>query len=417
MVAALPVLGVDRDMVGMLSGPRQGGWQTHLAGLRSGMEGALLPPLRRGFGAVRPKVIVVGGLVWPPAHQSGQFADICRDNNVQAFDKICRHHVAAAAALALSLVLPHSIAGAAGLDVLWYTYSDPLSTYRSELLKVAAQAATDPLGHGNQWHITWWEAGTPAPEMSGFEVLVTHSGEGFETGPPGAAPPGYYLPNFTTLLQSSAAIQGARGDRTAIVNSDLDYHSVVRGSGNNIAASCDPHGEVAKCDFYDGARGQLTNLIDWAGSGHGMGVVALFDGEFLPGGYWWDKDGSFLKNELQGTSHPFRIPGRRELRENFPLLTATESALPLNQHLSSQGLSQWTWSYHGLFTEVPTGYVSALSSSTYPGKSLVLVTAATANGALTSAIPEPASVGLLLAGLGVMGWKVRYLRRLRGNST
>ena len=296
-------------------------------------------------------------------------------------------------------------ATASVLDVLWYTYSDPLSTYRSELLKVAALAATDPLGHGNQWNITWWQAGTPAPDMSGFEVLVTHSGEGFESGAPGAPPPGYNLPNFSSLLQSGNVIQAARGDRTAIVSSDLDYHSVVRASGSNVAAGCDPHGQAPDCDFFNGARGQLTNLIDWAGHGQGMGVVALFDGEFLPGGYWWDKDGSFLKAELQGSSHPFRIPGRRELRENFPLLTAAEAALPVNEHLTSQGLSQWTWAYHGIFTDIPAGYVSGLSSSTYPGKSVMLLSAATANGALTSAVPEPGAAWLLLAGLGGLAWR------------
>lgn len=331
---------------------------------------------------------------------------------MQIVNKIRRSRLAASAALALSLALPQGPASAAVLDVLWYTYSDPLSTYRSELLKVAAQAATDPLGHGNQWNIRWWEAGSPAPDMGGFEVLVTHSGEGFETGAPGLPPPGYRLPNFTTLLQSGAAIQSARGDRTAIVNSDLDYHSVVRGSGNNIAAGCDPHGEAPTCDFFDGARGQLTNLIDWAGSGNGMGVVALFDGEFLPGGYWWDKTGSFLKDELQGTSHPFRLNG--QVRENFPVLTAAQSALPLNQNLTTLGLSQWTWSYHGGFTSLPTGYVSALSSSRYPSLSMVLVSEATANGGLTPAIPEPATAALLLAGLAVMGWKSGHLRRLRG---
>ena len=323
--------------------------------------------------------------------------------------------LACAVAVAPAMGLMPSPATASVLDVLWYTYSDPQSTYRSELLKVAALASTDPLGHANTWNITWWEAGTPAPNMSGFEVLVTHSGEGFESGAPGAPPPGYNLPNFTTLLQSGGVIQAARGDRTAIVSSDLDYHSVVRASGQNIAAGCDPHGQAPDCDFFNGARGQLTNLIDWAGNGHGMGVVALFDGEFLPGGYWWDKEGSFLKTELQGSSHPFRIPGRRELRENFPLLTAAEAELPLNQNLSSLGLSKWTWAYHGIFTEIPDGFVSGLSSSTYPGKSVVLISAATAYGALTSAVPEPGAGWLLMAGLCGLAWRVGLRASTRPN--
>lgn len=76
--------------------------------------------------------------------------------------------------------------------------------------------------------------------MSGFEVLLTHSGEGFESSASGAPPPGYNLPNFTTLLQSGGDIRAARSDRTAIVSSDLNYHSVVRASGQIIAAGCDP---------------------------------------------------------------------------------------------------------------------------------------------------------------------------------
>lgn len=87
------------------------------------------------------------------------------------------------------------------------------------------------------------------------------------------------------------------------------------------------------------------------------------------------------------------------MRENFPLLTAAEAELLLNHHLSALGLSRWTWAYHGIFTEVPDGYVSGLSSSTYPGKSVVLISAATAHGALTSAVPEPGAAWLLMAGL------------------
>lgn len=318
-------------------------------------------------------------------------------------------HPLAAGALAATLALPLSPVLASDLNVLWYTYSDPASVYRSELLKVAAQAATDPLAHGNRWNITWWDAGTAAPALSGFDVLVTHSGEGFETADPANLPPlGYLLPNFTTLLSSGAAINAARGDRTAIVNSDLDYHSVVRGSGMNIAAGCDPHGQAPTCDFFNGARGQLTNLIDWAGNGSGLGVVALFDGEFLPGGYWWDKPGSFLKAELNGADHPFRLNG--QLRENNPLLTAAESTLALNGNLSSQGLSKWTWAYHGGFTSVPSGYVSTLSSTLYPDLSLVVVSQATAAGALTTAVPEPQPAVLLVLGLAALGW----LRHRRG---
>ena len=201
------------------------------------------------------------------------------------------------------------------------------------------------------------------------------------------------------MLASSSAITAARGDRTAIVGSDLDYHSVVRASGRNTAAGCDPHGEAPTCDFFDGARGQLTNLIDWAGNGNGLGVVALFDGEFRRNGYWWAQPGSFLKDELQGTSYPFFHSGL--LRENFPVLTAAQQDLPVNAHLSTTGLQNWTWSYHGGFTSLPTGYIGALDSSRY-GDAVVLISEATAYGALTSPVPEAGSAWLLLLGLGTV---------------
>lgn len=327
--------------------------------------------------------------------------NIIKDGSVAGF---------AGAVLALSLGAAPLPALSATIDILWYTYSDPLSIYRSELLKVAAQAATDPLAHGNNWNITWWQAGTPIPDLTGYEVLVTHSGEGFTAGAPDAPPPGYLLPDFTTLLQSGAAIQAARGDRTAVVATDLDFHSVVRASGVNTAAGCDPHGQAPQCDFYDGARGALTNLIDWAGSGQGLGVVALFDGEFLPGGYWWDKAGSFLKDELQGSAFPLRLNGL--LRENFPVLTAAEAALPLNEHLTSEGLSNWTWSYHGVFQTLPTGYVSALESSRL-NLPVVLVSAATANLGLTPAVPEPAQAWLLLGGMAALVFARRWQSRAK----
>lgn len=62
--------------------------------------------------------------------------------------------LACAMAVAPTMCLMPSPATASVLDLLRYTYSDPQSTYRSELLKVAALATTDPLGHGNQRNIT-----------------------------------------------------------------------------------------------------------------------------------------------------------------------------------------------------------------------------------------------------------------------
>lgn len=323
--------------------------------------------------------------------------------------------IGAAMAVALPLLLACAPAHAADINILWYTYSDPASTYRSELLKVAAQAATDPLAHGNQWHITWWDAGTAIPaNLAGFDVLVTHSGEGFLAAKPGEVGVGPVessrYPDFSTLLASGAAIQSARGDRTAIIGTDLDLHSVVRASGINpsLGLGCTAQNTLGSpCDPYDGARGMLTNVIDWAGAGNGLAVVALFDGEFLPGGYWWAKPGSFLREELQGTYVPFYATYPRPARDDLPFLTATEAVRPLADNLSTTGLSNWFWSAHGGFSSLPTGYVSGLESSKYPGTSVMLISAATADRGFTSAVPEPTPALLLLAGLAGLAWRRR----------
>ena len=80
-------------------------------------------------------------------------------------------------------------------------------------------------------------------------------------------------PNFDAGLNDKAAISAARGDRTIISGTDADFHSIRGDTG-----LCVPFNG---CSYWDGARGYLVNIVNWAASGNRLGVVALLDGEFL----------------------------------------------------------------------------------------------------------------------------------------
>lgn len=275
-------------------------------------------------------------------------------------------------------------AGAASINILWYTYADPLSEYRTTGIPgIAAAAAGHPEGSGLQWNVSFFDNASPVPDFSAFNVLVIESGEAFRTNPPGGA---LVTPDYTAILNNRAAIEAARGERTFISGSDSDFHAIRGDTGH-----CQP---FTGCGFWDGATGYLVNQVNWAASGRGMNVVALVDAGFQPvDERWWADGRSFLHDELSGHVH--------YLTDNAPIIPATAAGYPLNAGLSSTGLSNWRNSFHAGFDADTPGYTATVFSGVQPGRALSLATTAYVNAA-TSPVPEPAEQLLWLAGIAVL---------------
>jgi hypothetical protein len=241
-------------------------------------------------------------------------------------------------------------AEAAAINVLWYTYADPLSEYRgadSGIQSIANLAPGYPQGSGLAWNLTFFDNHSPTPDFSAYDVLVTESGEAFRTNAPGGA---LATPNYDAILDNRAAISAARGDRTFISGTDADFHA-IRGDSGNCAA-------FSGCGLWDGARGYLVNMVNWAASGNGLGIVALLDGEFpAVADRWWAQPNSFLHDELAGHVQYFR--------DNAPVLSSAAEGYPLNAGLTSTGLGDWRNSFHAGFVDV-AGYTGTVFSSARP---------------------------------------------------
>lgn len=284
-------------------------------------------------------------------------------------------------------------AQAASINVLWYTYADPLSQYRGAtgIADIANLAPTYPQSSGVEWNLTFFDNTSAAPDFSAYDVLVTESGEAFRTNPPGGA---RATPNYDAILNNKAAISAARGSRTIISGADADFHAIRGDTG-----LC---GVAAGCNFWDGARGFLVNMVNWAGSGDGLGIVALLDGEFPAlADRWWVKADSFLHDELAGHVQYFR--------DNTPVIPAEAAAYPLNAQLTSLGLSHWQNSFHAGFVGVP-GYTGTVFSTARPGVPVTIASTAFVT-ASTSPVPLPPSIFNLLFALLLL--VPRYLRSTR----
>src|SRR5688500_8115885 len=263
-----------------------------------------------------------------------------------------------------------SLAQAASIDVLWYTYADSESEYRKKISQLVEIVHSFPQSNGISWNLHYWEAGMPPPDFARFDVLVIESGEAFLTGAPDSKPA---APDYRGILDNKAAIEAARGDRTFITGSDSDFHA-IRGDTGNIPDNATASGG-GKCvpaltspDCWDGALGHLVNAINWAAAGNGLGIVSFLDGEH-PGSFWWTHENSFLRSELY---ERVNYAGS----EQNPIINSIQACYLLNSGLTSKGLSNWTNSFHATFLPVE-GYISVIDSSLRPGSAVAIATFAT----------------------------------------
>ena len=259
------------------------------------------------------------------------------------------------------------------INILWYTYAAPGSEYRAFYSALAGA----PQVTGVDWRITFFGPTDPAPDFGRYNVLVIHSGEAWRTNPPGGS---LATPDYSGILNNRAAIEAVRGERTFISAADADFHAIRGDSGQCIDAHC---------GAFDGALGYVVNAVNWAASGAGLGILSFFHGEFA-GSLWWEDPASFLRAELLGNVVNFQPD------ENNAIIPAPATSYPLNQGLTTTGLSNWNNSFHGGFPDSLPGYAPTVVSGSHPGYAVSIATSAFVNGGIsgpgTRITATPASV-------------------------
>jgi hypothetical protein len=264
------------------------------------------------------------------------------------------------------------------ISVLWYTYADPTSRYRTMIRRLAEAVQALPQAGGKRWRLTFFDPTSPRPAFQRFSVLVIQSGEAFQTG--WSAQNINMIPDFSGILRNRAHIEAARGERTFLTGADADVHAINGDTGNaptraGYRVKCDPPLTAPSC--WDGATGHLVNAINWAGSGRGLGIVSFVAAEF-PNSRWWLQRDSFLREELAGVGFvPILVdiygPGRRENEARIPGFAVHS---PLNRGLTSKGLSHWNSSFHAGFSHAIPGYVRVVDSVRYPGVAVAIASGA-----------------------------------------
>ena len=256
--------------------------------------------------------------------------------------------------LALSVVLAPTVASAQ--NVLFYNSG-------SENAAMATTAAA------NGWSLTQWTPGSgamSASQLSAYNVIVF--GWSAETS------------DWTDVYNSKAALTAARGSRTFLTGQDADFHEA---NGSKPAA----------------AQLFMSNAVNWAASGSGLGVVVLSD----CCAQWLTNSGSFLSSELTGYVN-YGSGG------NNVTIPPGSAGYPVNAGLTSADLSGWNSSYHMTFATVTPGYETINLGDEYAGGDFAAVTILTEKEAAggTTSTPEPASMVLMATGLvGVIGFARR----------
>ena len=267
---------------------------------------------------------------------------------------------------------------ASPINVLWYTggvASGTTPDYTTSVGNLAALAPTSP--GSNTWNVTFWDTG--AMPTGPFNVMVIASPEGgWATNPDYSA--------LQTAITGSSVMYG---DRLMLTGQDADWHFMNNPGPTN----------------FDGPQGFLLDSINWAGSGTGMGLVALgMDGLTTCGG---------PNLGLTGYS------GNCDTTNNVQIPAAFAS-YPINTNLTSNGLSNWGTSAHtgysGLDLTKWTGINVDGSSDCAAGAGncfVTIVSASTGGGGI--GVPEPADLGMFGLGLLLIGG-FAGLRRRRGEA-
>lgn len=203
------------------------------------------------------------------------------------------------------LALAPIVSIAQTIDVLWYAYSPPgaESQYREKMQELA--------DNNLRWEVTFFGPGDEPPEFAAFDVLVVQSSF-FE------ALDDVSGNIYAGILDNRAAIEAARGSRTLITGLDPDFDYI----------------------FLPGSpRTVLVNFVNWAGSGTGLGIVALQEFDVN----WMAREGSFLREDVlgwqifEGLSTPFIADFAANYPINAGLTDAELGNAATGFHLSMPG--------------------------------------------------------------------------------
>ncbi|MHB1241695.1 MAG: hypothetical protein ACYC18_14535 [Gammaproteobacteria bacterium] len=259
---------------------------------------------------------------------------------------------------AVLLTLAATAVQAGPINVLWYTGGVANSpAYQSTISNLVGQAAAAP-GH-NSWSITYWDSG--AMPTGSYNALVVASPEGgWNT-----------YPNYGALVSAAPTF----GSRVMVTGQDADWHYLNHPGPAN----------------FNGPQGFLIDAVNWAGSGTGMGAVLLGADSSR-----YSAEGGNILASLTG------LGTETGKSNNTVTIPATYAGFPINQGLTSSGISNWNTAAHNSWTGYDTSLWTGINTAP-DGSAITLVSKATAGGGTggTPSVPDPATLALL--GIGLPG--------------